>query len=110
MRDHPDRRLWNQALDRAALVVAHASVLTDGLKEHANVVFPAQSEAEKEGTLVHPDGRVQRLRSAIGNPGEVSAGWSVLAELSKRVGLDTGVLTSAMAFADSSRRSRSIAA
>ncbi|HZO79646.1 MAG TPA: NADH-quinone oxidoreductase subunit NuoG [Solirubrobacteraceae bacterium] len=99
VRDRADRSLWNDALQHAALVVAHASVLTDGLREHANVIFPAESYAEKEGTLVHPDGRVQRLRSAIGHPGDVRAAWWVLAELCKRVGLDTGVLTSSMAFA-----------
>jgi NADH-quinone oxidoreductase subunit G len=99
VRDCADRSLWNEALHHAALVVAHASVLTEGLREHAHVVFPAESYAEKEGTLVHPDGRVQRLRSAIGHPGEVRAGWWVLAELSTRVGLDPGVLTSGMAFA-----------
>ena len=98
VRDREDRPLWTQALNQAALVVAHASVLTDGLREHADVVFPAESYAEKEGTLVHPDGRVQRLRSAIGHPGDVRAGWWVLAELSKRVGLDAGVYTSSMAF------------
>jgi NADH-quinone oxidoreductase subunit G len=99
VRDHPDRQLWSDALHHVALVVAHASALTDGLREHADVIFPAESYAEKEGTLVHPDGRVQRLRSAIGHPGEVRAGWWVLAELSKRVGLDAGVHTSSMAFA-----------
>jgi NADH-quinone oxidoreductase subunit G len=99
VRDHPDRRTWERALDRAALVVAHASTLTAGLREHANVIFPAQSEAEKEGTLVHPDGRVQRLRPAIGNPDEVRPAWWVLAETSKRIGIDTGVLSGAMAFA-----------
>ncbi len=99
LRDRPDRALWEKALHGAGLVVAHASVLTEGLREHANVVFPAESSAEKDGTVVHPDGRVQRLRAAIGHPGEVRPGWWVVAELSKRVGLDTGVLTSAMAFA-----------
>jgi NADH-quinone oxidoreductase subunit G len=99
VRDRPDRALWERALHRAGLVVAHASVLTEGISEHANVVFPAESHAEKEGTLVHPDGRVQRMRTAIGHPDAVRAGWWVLAELCKRVGLDTGVLTSAMAFA-----------
>jgi NADH-quinone oxidoreductase subunit G len=99
VRDHPGRQLWSEALQRAALVVAHAAVLTDGLREHADVVFPAESYAEKEGTVVHPDGRVQRLRSAIGHPGDVRAGWWVLAELSRRIGLDTGLLTSGMAFA-----------
>ncbi len=98
VRDQPNRALWEQALHRAALVVAHASVLTDGLREHASVVFPAESHAEKEGTVVHPDGRVQRLRTAIGHPDQVRAGWWIVAEIAKRVGLDTGVLTSGMAF------------
>jgi NADH-quinone oxidoreductase subunit G len=99
LRDLRDRQLWNDALHHASLVVAHAAVLTDGLREHAMVVFPAESNAEKEGTLVHPDGRLQRLRSAIGHPDQVRAGWWVLAELGKRIGLDAGVLTSSMAFA-----------
>jgi NADH-quinone oxidoreductase subunit G len=98
LRDQPDRALWERALARANLVVAHASVLTDGLREHADVVFPADSYAEKEGTVVHPDGRIQRLRTAIRRPGEVRAGWWVLAELAKRTGYDTRVLTAPMAF------------
>ncbi|HET6868994.1 MAG TPA: NADH-quinone oxidoreductase subunit NuoG [Solirubrobacteraceae bacterium] len=98
LRDQPDRALWERALHGAGLVVAHASVLTEGLAEHANVIFPAESHAEKEGTVVHPDGRLQRLRTAIAHPGEVRSGWSVIVELAKRAGLDTGVLTSPMAF------------
>jgi NADH-quinone oxidoreductase subunit G len=86
-------------MHHAGLVVAHASVLTEGLREHANVIFPAESSAEKEGTVVHPDGRVQRLRAAIGHPNEVRAGWSVIATIARSVGLDLGVLTSSMAFA-----------
>ena len=91
VRDQPDRALWEHALHRAALVVAHASVLTEGLREHATVIFPAESHAEKEGTVVHPDGRLQRLRIAIAHPGEVRPGWAVLAELARRAGTDFGV-------------------
>jgi NADH-quinone oxidoreductase subunit G len=98
VRDLPDSALWERALHRAGLVVAHASVLTEGIREHANVVFPADSYAEKEGTVVHPDGRLQRLRSAIAHPGDVRAGWSVIAEVARVNGLDTQVLTSGMAF------------
>ena len=29
------------------------------------MVFPAEAYAEKEGTIVHPDGRIQRLRPAV---------------------------------------------
>jgi NADH-quinone oxidoreductase subunit G len=98
LRDQPDRAVWERALDRAGLVVAHASVLTDGLREHADVIFPADSYAEKEGTVVHPDGRIQRLRTAISRPGEVRAGWWVIEELAKRAGFDNRVLTGSMAF------------
>ena len=86
IRDEPDRALWERALHSASVVVAHASVLTEGLKEHATVIFPAESHAEKNGTVTHPDGRIQRLRIAIAHPGEVRAGWSVLSELARRCG------------------------
>jgi NADH-quinone oxidoreductase subunit G len=99
VRDQPNRAAWERALQRAGLVVAHASVLTNGLREHANVIFPADTYAEKDGTVVHPDGRLQRLRTAIAHPHDVRGGWQVIAELSRRCGLDTGVLTAPMAFA-----------
>ncbi len=98
VRNLPDRARWEQALHHAGLVVAHASILTEGIREHADVVLPADSHAEKEGTVVHPDGRVQRLRLAIAHPGQVRASWSVIAEIAKRCGLDLRVLTSGMAF------------
>ncbi|HWF53588.1 MAG TPA: NADH-quinone oxidoreductase subunit NuoG [Solirubrobacteraceae bacterium] len=97
-RELPDRAAWDAAMHHASLIVAHASVLTEGLKEHATVVFPAESYAEKDGTVVHPDGRLQRLRTAIAHPGEIRAGWQVIAEISRRAGLDQGVLTGPMAF------------
>jgi NADH-quinone oxidoreductase subunit G len=98
VRDLPDRALWENALHRAALVVAHASVLTEGLREHASVIFPAESYAEKEGTVVHPDGRLQRLRIAVAHPGAVQAGWAVLTEIARRAGADFGIERSADAF------------
>jgi NADH-quinone oxidoreductase subunit G len=48
---------------------------------------------------VHPDGRVQRLRAAIGRPGSVRAEWQILAELEARIGGSAPVLTGPMASA-----------
>ncbi len=73
--------------------------LTPGIAEHANVVFPAESWAERDGTLTHPDGRLQRLRAGIGHPGDVRSGWQVLNDLCTRLGADTGILTGPMATA-----------
>jgi NADH-quinone oxidoreductase subunit G len=96
LRDMPDRRLWKKALARATTVIAHAAFLTEGLWEHADIVFPAESYAEKEGTITHPDGRVQRLRPAISRPDAVRGEWSILADLCKRLDHDPGVLTGPM--------------
>ena len=73
-------------MEKADAVIAFSGFRTEALEEHADVVFPAESHAEKEGTLTHPDGRLQRLRQAIGHPNEVRAGWWVLAELCERAG------------------------
>jgi len=98
LRDLPARAAWDEALGKAAVVVAHASVLTQGVARHADVVFPAESSAEKEGTIVHPDGRLQRLRAAIKHPGEVRASWQVLTDMAAATGVQTGILTAGMAF------------
>ncbi len=96
LRGHPSRPTWEAGLAAAAGVIAHAALLTAGIRDHADVVFPAEASAEKEGTVTHPDGRVQRVRPAIGRPGTVRAEWQVLAELSRRLGSDPGLPTIAL--------------
>jgi NADH-quinone oxidoreductase subunit G len=95
LRELPGRAAWEKALAGASTVIAHASFMTETVREHADIVFPAEAYPEKEGTIVHPDGRLQRLRPAIARPGEVRAGWQVLCELSLRLGHDLDVLSGA---------------
>jgi NADH-quinone oxidoreductase subunit G len=83
---HPDRASWERALDRATAVIAFAEFVDGPLAENATVVFPAESYAETEGTLTHPDGRLQRLRQAIAHQEDVRGEWWVLAELCRRLG------------------------
>jgi NADH-quinone oxidoreductase subunit G len=82
---------WGRALERASAVIAHATLLSPGLAEHANVIFPAGAYAEKEGTVTHPDGRLQRVRQAVAEVGATRPGWRVIAELSLRLGTDLDV-------------------
>ena len=74
---------------------------------HADVVFPAESHAEKEGTVTHPDGRLQRLRPNVPHPGEVRPGWQVLVELSAALGHETGLDTASEVFEALAQRPRS---
>jgi NADH-quinone oxidoreductase subunit G len=78
---------------RAGSVIAFAQFHSEALDDQADVVFPAQVYAEKEGTITHPDGRVQRVRQAIGHAGDSRAGWSILGELCERLGAPTGALS-----------------
>ena len=88
LRESPGRELWDNALRKASFVVTHEQFLGEAAVQHADVVFPAESYAEKDGTVTHPDGRLQRLRPVIGHPGEVREEWRVLAEIAQRLGLD----------------------
>jgi NADH-quinone oxidoreductase subunit G len=95
---HPDRDGWERALEQAGALIAFADFVTPALEEHANVVFPAESYAEKEGTVTHPDGRLQRVRQAIAHPGSVRPGWTVLAELCARLDSPLNAVSGPMVF------------
>ena len=82
--------------DRWAEALAHSFVVSfamfeDESAKHADVVFPAETHAEKEGTVVHPDGRIQRVRPSVPHPGATRPGWQVLAELAALLGDETGI-------------------
>jgi predicted molibdopterin-dependent oxidoreductase YjgC len=52
----------------------------------ADVVLPAASFAEKNGTFSNTERRVQRVRKAINSPGEAKADWKIVAEIAQRMG------------------------
>lgn len=52
----------------------------------ADVVLPASSWAEKNGTFVNSDRRVLRVRKAVESPGEAREDWRIIHELAKRMG------------------------
>ena len=90
-----ERELSADTLAGAASVIAFARFRSEALDEHADVVFPAEVYAEKEGTVTHPDGRIQRVRQALGRANEVRPGWQVLAELCERCGAGVDVSSAA---------------
>ena len=104
LRELPGHAAWDAALGAASFVVAHAQFLGESVARHADVVFPGEAYAEKEGTLTHPDGRLQRLRPSVGRPGEVRMEWQVLLDLAARLGLATELpLTAGAVFAELSQ-------
>jgi len=56
--------------------------------ELADVVLPACSFAEKDGTYTATDRRVQRVRKAVEPIGDSKPDWWIIQELSRRMGYD----------------------
>jgi NADH-quinone oxidoreductase subunit G len=90
VREFPGGPAWSEALIRAKFVLA-VSMFENAATKHADVVFPAEAYAEKEGTVTHPDGRLQRLRPGVPHPGQARPIWQVLVELSTLLGHETGI-------------------
>jgi predicted molibdopterin-dependent oxidoreductase YjgC len=51
----------------------------------ADVVLPATSFAEKDGTFTNSERRVQRVRQAIGPRGQSRADWEIICDLARRM-------------------------
>jgi NADH-quinone oxidoreductase subunit G len=90
VRDFAAGPAWSEALGAATFVLA-ISMFENASTRHADVVFPAESYTEKEGTVTHPDGRLQRLRPGVSHRDRVRFVWEVLAELSALLGDETGI-------------------
>ncbi len=52
----------------------------------ADVILPASTWAEKNGTFVNSDRRVLRVRKAVDCPGEAREDWRIIHEIAKRMG------------------------
>ncbi|KPL89793.1 formate dehydrogenase [Ardenticatena maritima] len=52
---------------------------------YADILLPATSFAEKDGTFTNSDRRVQRVRRAVPAPGDARDDWVILCELARRV-------------------------
>jgi NADH-quinone oxidoreductase subunit G len=86
VRTHPDSEGWRKALS-GSFVVSIAG-FEDESTRLANLVIPAETHAEKEGTVTHPDGRLQRLRRNVPLPEGMIPGWRFLAAVAAELGAD----------------------
>lgn len=56
---------------------------------YADVILPAASFAEKNGTFVNSDRRVLRVRKVVESPGLARQDWEIIQEIAKRMGKHT---------------------
>lgn len=53
---------------------------------YADVILPAASFAEKDGTFTNSDRRVNRVRSAIDAPGQAKKDWVIIHQIASKMG------------------------
>ena len=80
----PDSNHVRQALQNTFLIVQ--DIFMTPTAELANVVLPAASFAEKEGTFTNTERRVQLVRKAIDPIGNSKPDWEILSLLAQKMG------------------------
>ena len=86
MMSYPDRGLVGRALESLEFF-AVAEIFPTETTALADVVLPAASFAEKDGTFTSTERRVQRVRRAVPPPGEARPEVEVAAALLRRLGV-----------------------
>lgn len=81
----PDANHVKHAINSLDFLVVQDINMTETAKL-ADVVLPATCYAEKDGTFTASERRVQRVRKAVEAPGQARIDWTILAEVSKRLG------------------------
>ena len=83
----PNINKVRKALSELDFLVVQDIFLTE-TAEFADVVLPASSYLEKDGTYTNTDRRVQLGRKVFDPPGDARVDWEILQEIAQRLDLD----------------------
>jgi formate dehydrogenase major subunit len=83
----PNINKVRKALSALDFLVVQDIFLTE-TAEFADVILPASSYLEKDGTYTNTDRRVQLGRKVLDPPGQARVDWEVVQDIANRVGLD----------------------
>ncbi len=96
----PDQRKVRAALSAAEFVVVQEAYADTETADFADLLLPAASWGEKEGTVTNSERRVSRVRRAVSAPGEARPDWAIVADFAGRLATRLGRDPSAFAFRD----------
>ena len=91
----PDQATVRRALERAEFVVVQEAFATTATCAYADLLLPATTWGEKEGTVTNSERRISRVRSAVPAAGEARHDWSIGRDfgrlLEKRLGRERSI-------------------
>jgi assimilatory nitrate reductase catalytic subunit len=81
----PGQSTVRRALQRAEFVVLQAAYAHTATAAFADLLLPASSWGEKEGTVTNSERRISRVRAAIAPLGEARADWAIVVDVAWRL-------------------------
>lgn len=81
----PDQTTVREALARAELVIVQEAFAGTETLAYADLVLPAATWPEKEGTVTNSERRISRVRAAVTPPGDARPDWQLAAGMARRL-------------------------
>ncbi|SEK69065.1 assimilatory nitrate reductase catalytic subunit [Roseateles sp. YR242] len=81
----PDQALVRAALSRCELVILQEAFSGTATADFADVLLPAATWAEKEGTVTNSERRISRVRAALPPAGEAREDWRIVRDVALRM-------------------------
>jgi formate dehydrogenase major subunit/formate dehydrogenase alpha subunit len=82
----PNAHHVEEGLAACEFIVSQDIFLNDSTRTYADVVLPASSFAEKDGTFTNTERRVNRVRKALDCPGEAREDWRIVCQMAAALG------------------------
>ena len=81
----PDQATVRRALERAELVIVQEAFATTATCAYADLLLPATTWGEKEGTVTNSERRISRVRAAVPAPGQTRHDWAIVVDFARRM-------------------------
>ncbi|WP_371132914.1 molybdopterin-dependent oxidoreductase [Hydrogenophaga sp.] len=81
----PDQATVRRALQRAEFVVVQEAYATAATCDFADLLLPATTWGEKDGTVTNSERRISRVRPAVAAPGEARHDWRIVVDFAQRL-------------------------
>ena len=84
----PDQATVRRALERAELVIVQEAFATTETCHYADLLLPATTWGEKDGTVTNSERRISRVLPAIAAPGSAQHDWRIAVDFAQRLAIN----------------------
>ena len=86
----PNQGLVHEALAKVEFLVVQEAFADTETVAYADLLLPAATWGEKDGTMTNSERRISRMRAAVSPPGEARLDWAIGVDFARRLGARLG--------------------